>query len=504
MKKILISAGALVLSGLAHAQLSPTENYVYTKTYLDYNGTTPTKTSETVQYYDGLGRPKQVVNVKASPQGKDVVTPIEYDAFGRQVKDYLPVPQSSTLNGAIVPNPLGNATSVYGAEKIYSEKILENSPLDRILQQKQVGNAWDTKPVQFGYDANIHEDYVRKYETSTTWVDGRTQTSVQLLQYFLPNQLYKNTVTDEDGNKTIEFKNGRGQTLLVRKVLSATENADTYYVYNEYDQLAFVIPPLVSTWTTLDQTTLDNVCYQYRYDGRNRLVEKKLPGKGWEYMVYNKADKLVMSQDANMKESGQWLLTKYDQFGRIIYTGISNNTASRAAIQTNVDANANLYETRTSAVSFTLNGMPVYYTKVAGPTNVTQILSVNYYDTYPGYSFNPTFPASILGEPTLTDIPTTEGLSTKGLPVMSLVKNIEDDNWTKNYTYYDKKGRVIGTYSINHLGGRTRVDSKLDFAGVAQQTITTHKRLDTDTERVITETFTYDSQNRLLVHKHKV
>jgi RHS repeat-associated protein len=87
---------------------------------------------------------------------------------------------------------------------------------------------------------------------------------------------------------------------------------------------------------------------------------------------------------------------------------------------------------------------------------------------------------------------------------MSLVKNIEDDNWTKNYTYYDKKGRAIGNYSINHLGGRTKVDSKLDFVGVVQQTVTTHKRLDTDTDRVITENFAYDNQNRLLTHTHRV
>jgi hypothetical protein len=125
MKKILIPVSALFVAGLVQAQLSPTENYVYTKTYLDYTGTTPTKTSETVQYFDGLGRPKQVVNVKASPQGKDVVTHIEYDGFGRQVKDYLPVPQSSTLNGAIVPNPLSNAPNTpYGTEKIYAEKLL--------------------------------------------------------------------------------------------------------------------------------------------------------------------------------------------------------------------------------------------------------------------------------------------------------------------------------------------------------------------------------------------
>ncbi|SIT05908.1 RHS repeat-associated core domain-containing protein, partial [Chryseobacterium ureilyticum] len=60
------------------------------------------------------------------------------------------------------------------------------------------------------------------------------------------------------------------------------------------------------------------------------------------------------------------------------------------------------------------------------------------------------------------------------------------------------------THSINHLGGYTRTESKLDFAAVPQIVVTKHKRLTTDTEKVITETFTYDHQNRLLVHKHKI
>jgi hypothetical protein len=37
-----------------------------------------------------------------------------------------------------------------------------------------------------------------------------------------------------------------------------------------------------------------------------------------------------------------------------------------------------------------------------------------------------------------------------------------------------------------------------------KKTLTKHKRLASDTERVITENFEYDSQNRLLVHKHQV
>ncbi|WP_315095014.1 DUF6443 domain-containing protein [Chryseobacterium timonianum] len=505
MKKLIIPIGMLLLSHSVHGQLSQGENYIQSKTYLDYNGTTPTKTSETVQYFDGLGRPKQVVNVKASPLGKDVVVHIEYDQFGRRVKDYLPVPQSATLNGGIIPNPLSNASqpNIYGSEKIYSEKILENSPLNRLQQQIQVGNDWSTKPVKFDYATNETGEVI-KYTTTTTWENNATKSTIDHGGMYGAGQLYKNTVTDEDGNKTIEFKNGKGQVLLVRKVISATENADTYYVYNEYDQLAWVIPPLLSqkqTWGWDDQ---QNLAYEYRYDGRNRLVEKKLPGKGWEYMVYDKQDRLVLTQDANLRSQDKWLFTKYDQFSRPIYTGIVDSQPGRIQQAAAIEGHGSNSEVR-SANSWSNSGMDIFYTSnQAYPTTNFKLLSVNYYDTYPVYSFNPPFPSSIQQEETLKETVSSEGKSTKGLPVMSLVKNIEDDNWTKNYSYYDTKGRVIGTHSINHLGGYTKTESKLDFAGVAQTVVTRHKRLATDTERLITEAFNYDHQNRLLVHKHQV
>ncbi|MDQ0781336.1 DUF6443 domain-containing protein [Chryseobacterium sp. W4I1] len=507
MKKIIIPIGFLVMSTL-QAQVSNTENYIQSKTYLDYNGTTPTKTSETVQYFDGLGRPKQIVNVKASPLGRDVVTHIEYDQFGRQVNDYLPVPQAGTLNGAITPTPLANATQpgIYGSEKIYSEKILESSPLDRIQQQIQVGNDWTGKPVKFDYDTNIAGE-VKKYIATSA---GATSSGITLSGTYGASQLYKNTISDEDGNKSIEFKNGQGQVLLVRKVISSTENADTYYVYNEYNQLAFVIPPKASAVTDLS-TVLGSLCYMYRYDGRNRLVLKKLPGKGWEYMVYDKQDRLIMTQDVVMGASKQWLFTKYDQFGRVAYTGIYTSSqaygvAGRAAEQALADAKGSNNVTRASTAGFTNSGLDVYYDNGSAsyPSSITKLLSVNYYDTYPAYGFNPAFPSTIQGEPVLTQTPSADGRSTKGLPVMSLVKNIEDDSWTKNYMYYDTKGRHVGSYSINHLGGYTQTESKLDFAGIPQTTVTKHKRLTTDTERIITEVFEYDNQNRLLVHKHQV
>ncbi|WP_165439488.1 DUF6443 domain-containing protein [Chryseobacterium phocaeense] len=521
MKKLLSTLILLSVIVQSYGQTA-TENYIQSRSYLEPVTATSTtaKQINTVQYFDGLGRPKQVVNVKASPLGRDVVNHLEYDEFGRQVKFYLPVPQSLTQDGELYSNPLSNATQsdIYGSEKIYSEKRLESSPLDKMLQQINVGNDWSSKPVKFDYDTNTDGE-VRKYFTTTTWVENRTSSILKVAVtnssngFFIAQQLYKNITTDEDGNIRIEFKNLEGQTLLSRNVLSQTENADTYYVYNEQNQIAFVIPPKASDMikslspgTVVPDAVLNELCYQYRYDKRLRLVERKLPNKGLESFVYDRQDRLVATQDANLREKGQWQYSKYDQFGRIAIVGI-NTGGSRIAEQEIADGLAFNNVNRLSTALFERQGMPVYY---GNPDNTypnsskwVTLLSLNYYDSYPPYSFNPTFPTSVLGQLSSTDSPTAD-VSTNNLPVMSFIKNLEDDNWTKNYNYYDKKGRGIGTYSINHLGGYTKTESKLDFTGVAQTMVTKHKRLDADTERVITENFTYDHQNRLLVHKHKV
>ncbi|MEF9478444.1 DUF6443 domain-containing protein [Chryseobacterium sp. 1B4] len=504
MKKLIIPIGALMISGFVQAQLSTTENYTYSKTYLDYDtNNQPTKTSETVQYFDGLGRPKQVVNIKASPTGKDLVTAIPYDGFGRQVDTWLPAPMN-TLNGGIQPGVLMAAQTYYGDNTPFVHKNLENSPLDRIFEQKQVGTAWSTKPVKFEYNANADGE-VKKYNAVFNY--STFETLITVSAPYTANQLYKSTVTDEDGNKTIEFKNGKDQVVMIRKMISATESTDTYYVYNDYNQLAYVLSPKavdliknLSPGTQIPDTVLNTLCYQYKYDGKNRLVEKKLPGKEVEYMVYDKADRLILTQDANQRAAFSWLIYKYDVRGRLIYTGILKSNNTRTGMQNQIN-DVVVVESR-NTVGLTANGMAYYYTNTY--LGLDTLLSVNYYDSYPSqYLFNPTV-SNILGEPVLTETLSADGRSTKGLPVLSLIKNIEDDGWTKNYTYYDAKGRVIGKHSINHLGGYTRTESKLDFAGLPKQTITRHKRLGTDTERIITENFEYDNQNRLLVHKHQV
>ena len=69
-------------------------------------------------------------------------------------------------------------------------------------------------------------------------------------------------------------------------------------------------------------SALANWSFQYEYDARKRMTDKKMPGADWVYMVYDDRDRLVMTQDGNQRLSKQWLFTKYDTLNRPVMTGI--------------------------------------------------------------------------------------------------------------------------------------------------------------------------------------
>lgn len=534
MKKIISIIFFLIVALLHSQSLTNTENYIYTRTYLEpVTSEQPNAPQvQTVQYFDGLGRTIQSISIKASPTGKDLVVPMMYDQEGRKTKDYLPQPVDSQ-NGAFIPG-IGESSinSYYNVPNAYSEVLYERSPLMRIEKSAPPGADWQingphTKKIE--YLAN-HTDEVKRFKAVTTWNPSTQLNDVSVViaagdayttnGYYNANTLSKTITKDEDNNETHIFSNSQNQNILVRKINrkanGAVENIDTYYVYDEFGNLSLIIPPKVSS-SALTPTVLDQLCYHYRYDKYNRLAEKKLPGKGWEYIVYDKQNRPVLSQDANMRTTANnfgkqgWIFTKYDAFGRVVYTGFFANTASRAAMQAalnNMSANALNNET-SSTTPFNLNGLDIYYTKSAFPTGSMTILSVNYYDEYPAGS--PSRPSQIQNNSTLPSVPTvivSNGLnsirSTKTLPTAGYTKNIEDDKWTSGFIWYDMQGRVIGTYSKNHLGGYTKTESELDFTGLPQKSVMYHARKSDESGVVIQQRYIYDSQKRLIQHYHKV
>ncbi len=497
--------------GMTPTNLSD-QNYIYVKEPLEAvtSVNTGTKKVQRIQYFDGLGRPMQSIGIGASPLGKDVITPIVYDEFGRQAKDYLPYAGSQNT-GAYVDN----TTAITGVETYYnthyndatpfSEKELEASPLSRVLKQAAPGAAWKMgsgHEIEFGYQSNTTNE-VKLFKVKLT---SRVP-QLEVSGYYAVGQLYKTVTKDENHSSgsahTIEeFKDKEGRVVLKRTYgeagSSATATAhDTYYVYDAYGNLTYVLPPKMKGNTA----NLAELGYQYRYDERNRLIEKQLPGKDREYMVYDTQDRLVATQDGLQRTQGVWLFTKYDQFGRVLYTGTTNGGTDRASVQSAVTAKGKNNET---SGSFTHSGITVPYTNsTAYPTSITELFTVNVYDAYP--SDAPSAPSSVEGQ-AIASTSTTPNL--KGLATASYVKVInpplgEPGGWTKTYTYYDLKARPVRSYSKNHLGGSTISDSKLDFRGKPEYTKTQHKRTNSDSEQTTITYFTYDHAERLVKTEQK-
>ena len=483
-------------------------NYIITRAYQQATSTplvapSPEQAQVQITYFDGLGRPMQQIANQQSATGKDIVTPIAYDVFGRQTKDYLPF-ASSSRNMAYDSNAIGGNLSFYSGlypntQNPFSEKVLESSPLNRVLKQAAPGTDWAVgtgHEIKLDYQTNT-ADEVKRFDVSLT---ADYVPSITANASYAASELYKTVTTDENNNNTEEFKDKEGHVVLKRNYDNSVAH-DTYYVYDVYGNLTYVLPPKAEGDTS--PTVLDELCYQYQYDYRNRLVAKKLPGKQWEFMVYDKLDRVVATGPAFSPFSdvtgAGWLITKYDVFNRVVYTGWLNSPATSSARGTMQQAQTNATTiNENKQASGTIDTIAVNYSNNVAPTTF-RLLTVNYYDDYA--------------------IPNVSGLATSvaNQTVTTATKGLATGSWTRVPTttaevkaettsiLYDYKYRPIRSYTTNYLGGYTYTDSKLDiFSGQLQYTVQKHKRTGNDAELTVKEAFTYSPQKRLLTHTHQI
>ena len=284
-------------------------------------------------------------------------------------------------------------------------------------------------------------------------------------------------------------------------VLKTTYNQgvahDTYYVYDDFGNLTYVLPPKVDTGNGVDAAELSELCYQYKYDYRNRLIEKKIPGKGWEYIMYNKLDQPIMTQDALLRANDAWLFTKYDAFGRVAYTGkivLPNKTREQLQTEANDFTNTLWVESGNAVM---IGGATMYYNNGGYPdVQNAEVLTINYYDDYAFDTAGITNPGTSFAEPISSN--------TKSLSTGSKVKVLGTSNWITTVNYYDKKGRAIYVTSKNeYLNTTDTIETQLDFVGKVKQTRTTHTK-DANAPIVTLDTFTYDHMGRLLTQTQTI
>lgn len=475
------------------------KNFILEKDYLKARNSTSTNTSDfntNISYFDGLGRKVQQVQTDES---NNTVLNFEYDENNVILKEYLPH-SAPSANIEYISNFTQILQNEYTFSNPYSKSRYEKVNY-KLLEQAFPDEAWNmdnsiSHTVKSEYQFNNLNE-VKKYVVTNGVSSLIITNEISLSGFYPANALRKeikkneNWTPQDQKNNTTELFFNEYNSIVLSRAFSNNLAHDTYYVYDDTNKLVAVLPPMSEG--DISSESLEKWCYLYNYDNYGRLAEKKLPQKEWEYIIYDKKGRVVMTGPVyNPFGEGTrgWIINKYDAVGRIIYTGYYLSGTFNRAERNSLALNNFNVESK-SAANNIIDGITTRYTNTSFPTNI-KLLTLNYYDDY-NYPNAPTSFPTIFGE-----------------GVNSMVKGQQTGSWNRifttpqsiagnlSYNFYDDKYRVIRSYAQNHLGGYTQIDSQLNFTGTPAKTVISQKQNNSAAILTITDEYTYDRRNRLI------
>jgi RHS repeat-associated protein len=487
-----------------------------------------------IQYFDGLGRPIQNIQISASPNKNDVITPFYYDKFGRESIKYLPFTKPSN-NGVYIDSAISkqfhfyDTANYFPGETANAKTVFENSPLNRILEQGAPGKYWQPSAstsdtigghtVKYVYGLNgVHSVLFWKVVSDTLVNDGGE--SYNSRHYYPKNTILKTITKDENWRyqatrdsclyTSIEYKDFRGNIILKRSFIKSGTNidsSDTYYVYDDFNLLRYVLSPKSvqnigsTTSFSSENALIKGLCYYYKYDGRKRMITKQLPGADPIYMIYDKRDRLVLIQDGNNRKSNRWVFTKYDQLNRPIMSGIYEHPDSinQASMQTYLDGIQSTtyrqYEIRTNG-----SGNIFRYSNVTFPDDIQSgdVYTVTYYDSYDFSDLKQFDDASNISDYSDSQGDTHYFDFLNGLVTGTKVKVPGTSTYITTTNYYDDHYRIIQSLKslYDDPNGKEIISNRYNFVGNVIRNKQKQK-FDGDSA-TIDKYYTYDHIGRLL------
>lgn len=501
-------------------------------------GNSPVHSFLATQYFDGLGRPIQTVVKQGSlitgGATVDFVSPVIYDERGQVQRNYLPFAASnyggntSIIDGGFKTNPFQQQQDFYsnnnspvksqGETYYYGKTEFEPSPLNRTDRNYAPGNSWvhDGKGIKMKYWVNSITDSVRIWRVVNSGIIG-TFGTYSCDSLYKAGELFKNVSVDEYDKQVIEFKDGDGNVVLKKVQFTASSDDGsgkgyaswlcTYYIYDDYNLLRAVIQPRgvellqANSWniSALSGAILNEQCFRYEYDGKRRVQMKKMPGAGEVYMVYDASDRLILTQDGNMRNGSpvKWHYIQYDSIDRPIATGLWTNSSSlsthySAAYNSNAYPNLNgqTYEELTNTFYDDYNWRSNYSNPLSATRNTA-------YDSYLITTSNTVFP--------YPQDAIVQSSNIKGLVTGSRTKVLGTSTFLYSLNIYDDKGRIIQIQQTNISGGTDVLTTQYSFNGKPILLIQKQEKsgINSQTSVVVTQ-MTYDDLSRLTKIEKKI
>ena len=452
--------------------VTPLDKYTGAASLLKTNGV---RSLTDVSYGDGFGGVSQKIHVGITPQGKDLTESYEYNSLGNLQSRTLPVPVLSEGASGNYKQILKSAQEYYGHSNVCSRFAYEASHRSLLLKEFGVGDEWTGKAVSKKYSCNLESIPVQRCKRYLVSAGGEL---VESDSPYADGSLRGIRSEDEDGNMHWEFYNSENQLVLSR-ILDGDTFFDTYFVYDEYGNLVFVLPPGYQ-----DHPDLDLYAYIYRYDYLDRLVYKKLPGCAPSYLVYDAAHRLVFSQDGCQRNDSLWSFFVYDIYGRVVVEGECSNSDKHVRTAGETVVLGTLMEGDTGLA----------YSGYQSSSDLVDpcVYVVNYYDTYDFRTRNG-FSAYNFPEGTVSAIGNLTG---------SILCTHGSSGFIYSADYYDSNKRIVKSLSSRVNGGMDTYATEYSFQGSPLSVLHTH----TDSSGYsLTEryTYTYDHSSRLTRVSHQ-
>lgn len=462
-------------------------------------------------YYDGMYRPTLTFLLNQAPDQNNLVTLQEYDVYARPTKEWLPI--VTEINHLTKNTFKSNVEQFYNTEsrpfveQTYSTETWDNGTIkNKVAGLQKAGADMNSHKTTFAIRGN-NANEVKLFRVSS---DGLLECN----GFYHKGMLRVKQTKDEDNIAKVVYTNLRNQ-IVMEKV----DNATTYYVYNDLNQLCYVLPHLAANQITDGiysdtEDVLKKYAYIYRYDNRGNQIYKRLPGCEPILMVYDKSNCLVMNQTGNQRERGTyWTVYKYDKLKRLIYTSEVNTKSNNHAEL--MESFSQWYVVEQFSTGSLNNPMTnTGYSRGYYHIQPTELLTVNYYDTYDFLTFvadenqsHMSFQA-FEGNATYTT-------NAKGLLTGTRTYYLDGSgNYSETVYYYDYRGREIQSRSTNHLGGYDVLSTKYDFASNITDTwasqsvnggtpITEHYHYTYDhANRPLTTTYTFNNESPMLLQSY--